>query len=279
MSEEKAPMEGKFETTIEEAIKNKLSTVKHKIIILSGKGGVGKSTVTANLAAFLAKREFSVGVFDYDFHGPAIPRMLGARQESLKAFPLGIFPATGVLGIKIVSIAYLLPDERTPVIWRGPLKFKALKELLSQVIWGNLDFLLFDLPPGTGDEALNIAHTIPNVDGAIVVTIPSELSSIVVEKSVEFCKHLNIKLLGVIENMSYLICPECGSKIELFGKGGADRIVNDERVPLIGRIPLDPNLSIMMDQGKPLALNNPDSEAAKAFKNITDRILELLGEK
>ena len=266
-------IEVKGKTEIE-FLRKRLKPIKHKIIILSGKGGVGKSTVTANLAVTLAKRGYSVGVFDYDFHGPAIPRMLGASRDSLKSMPLGVFPATGVLGIKVVSIAFLLPDEKTPVIWRGPLKFRALRELLANVIWGQLDYLLFDLPPGTGDEALNIAQTIPDVSGAIVVTIPSEISRIAVEKSVEFCKILKIRLLGVIENMSYLICPSCGHKIEVFGKGGGERIVKEEEIPLLGRIPLDPDISMSMDSGSPIVLNESKEEVIKAFKEVTDNLIK-----
>ncbi len=266
-------IEVKGKTEIE-FLRKRLKPIKYKIIILSGKGGVGKSTVTANLAVTLAKRGYSVGVFDYDFHGPAIPRMLGASRDSLKSMPLGVFPATGVLGIKVVSIAFLLPDEKTPVIWRGPLKFRALRELLANVIWGQLDYLLFDLPPGTGDEALNIAQTIPDVSGAIVVTIPSEISRIAVEKSVEFCKILKIRLLGVIENMSYLICPSCGHKIEVFGKGGGERIVKEEEIPLLGRIPLDPDISMSMDSGSPIVLNESKEEVIKAFKEVTDNLIK-----
>ena len=216
---------------ISNRIRERLSKVRHKIIVLSGKGGVGKSTVTANLAAVLAKRGYSVGVFDYDFHGPAMARMLGVLGQTLQAFPLGIFPATGVLGIKVVSLAFLLPDEKTPGIWRG-----------------ELDFLLFDLPPGTGDEALNIAQNIPEVDGAIVVTIPSVVSAVAVEKSAEFCKQLDIPLLGVVENMSYFKCPQCGLVTEIFGHGAGEKISEEEGVRLLGRLPLDPG----RDRGSPI---------------------------
>ncbi len=263
-----------------EAIREKLKGVKRKIIVLSGKGGVGKSTVTANLAATLAKRKpNSVGVFDYDFHGPAIPRMLGVEDMQLKVFPLGIFPVTGVLGIKVISMALLLPDDKTPVIWRGPLKHKALREFMANVMWGSLDWLFFDLPPGTGDEALNIAQNIPGIDGAIVVTIPSEVSRVAVERSAEFCKKLNIKLLGVIENMSYLTCPKCGYKIEVFGRGAGERIVAEENIPLLGRIPLDPRLARAMDVGEPIVISKPDSEVSKAFSEIAHRIEEAVAVK
>lgn len=261
---------------IMERIRENLKGIKHKIIVLSGKGGVGKSAVTANLAAVLAKEGHSVGVFDYDFHGPAMARMLGVLGKSPSALPFGIFPVTGVLGIKVFSLAFLLPDERTPVIWRGPLKAKALQELMTNIIWGNLDFLLFDLPPGTGDEALNIAQNIPDVKGAIVVTIPSVVSTVAVEKSVEFCKKLNIPLLGVIENMSYFRCPYCGQITEVFGKGAGKRIAEDESIRLLGKIPLDPGMARCLDKGSPMIVCKPDSESTKSFEAIAQSLLQLL---
>ncbi len=261
---------------IMERIRENLKGIKHKIIVLSGKGGVGKSAVTANLAAVFAKEGHSVGVFDYDFHGPAMARMLGVLGKSPSALPFGIFPVTGVLGIKVFSLAFLLPDERTPVIWRGPLKAKALQELMTNIIWGNLDFLLFDLPPGTGDEALNIAQNIPDVKGAIVVTIPSVVSTVAVEKSVEFCKKLNIPLLGVIENMSYFKCPYCGQITEVFGKGAGKRIAKDESIRLLGKIPLDPEMARCLDKGSPMIVCKPDSESTKSFEAIAQSLLQLL---
>ncbi len=257
-------------------IAENLSGIKHKIIILSGKGGVGKSAVTANLAAIFAKEGYSVGVFDYDFHGPAMARMLGALGKAPSVFPAGIFPVTGVLGIKIFSIAFLLPDERTPVIWRGPLKLKALQELMSSIVWGEMDFLLFDLPPGTGDEALNIAQNIPGVEGAIVVTIPSVISAVAVEKSAEFCKKLNVELLGVIENMSYFRCPHCGQITEIFGKEAGERIARVENIRLLGKVPLDPEMASCLDRGSPMVICKPDSESTKSFETIARSLLDLL---
>lgn len=265
------------EAAATQMLKDRLKSVKHKLLILSGKGGVGKSTVTAHLAAILAKRGYSVGVFDCDFHGPAIPRMLGATGGKLRAFPLGIFPVEGILGIKIISMGFLLRDEKTPVIWRGPLKYSALRELIAGTIWGELDCLLFDLPPGTGDEALNVAQMIPDVDGAIVVTIPSEVSRVAVEKSAEFCKTLKIDLFGVIENMSYFICPKCGYKAEIFGSGGGERIVQEEGIPLLGKIPLDPRVTQCTDSGKPIVIMDSKAEVSKAFNEIADKVISQLG--
>ncbi|RLG20696.1 ATP-binding protein [Methanosarcinales archaeon] len=253
---------------INKEIEKRLASVKHKLVVLSGKGGVGKSTTTSCIAVTLAKRGYKVGVFDYDFHGPAIPRMLGVsgRPEITED---GIIPPEGIMGIKVFSVGLLLSDEKSPVIWRGPLKYNVLREFLSKLEWGELDFLLFDLPPGTGDEALNIAQTIPGVDGAIVVTIPSEVSRVAVEKSVEFCRKLNIKPLGVIENMSYLVCPNCSHRIEIFGKGGGEKIMEEEGIQLLGKIALEPAISKAMDSGNPLT----DSKIVEVFDEIVDKIL------
>ncbi len=261
----------------ERQIRQRLAGVRHKIVVLSGKGGVGKSTVVANLAAALAQRGYSVGVFDYDFHGPAMARMLGVLGAQLQALPLGIFPVTGAAGVKVVSLAFLLPDEKTPVIWRGPLKYSALKELMANVMWGSLDFLLFDLPPGTGDEALNIAQNIPEVDGAIVVTIPTTVSAVAVEKSAEFCKELKIPLLGVVENMSYFRCPKCGAVTEIFGRGAGKRIAEEEGVRLLGELPLDPEVARCLDDGRPLVLCSPESESARAYLRLADEVASLVG--
>lgn len=256
-------------------IEERLRNIRNKVLVLSGKGGVGKSTLTANLAAALAKDGLTVGVFDYDLHGPAIPRMLGVRTHGLRAMPFGVFPAKGVLGIRVISFGLLL-DERTPVIWRGPLKFSALRELLSHVIWGELDYLLFDLPPGTGDEALNIAHLVPGISGAILVTIPSEVSRVAVRKAATFCAKVDIKLLGVIENMSYFCCPSCGSEIELFGSGAAEKIARDEGVPFLGKIPLDPRVARSMDAGEPAVVKYPDSPFAKEVIKIARAVRGIL---
>ncbi len=261
-------------TEEKEKIKTKLAKVKHKIAVLSGKGGVGKSVVTANLATALASHARFIGILDADFHGPSIPKILGVRGNMLSSGPTGIFPVIGPLNMKIVSFDFLLPQDETPLIWRGPLKMNALRQLLSQIVWGSLDYLLIDLPPGTGDEPLSIAQLIHGLDGVIIVTIPSEVSQVVVKRSIGFTKRLNLSVIGVIENMAGFICPKCGSKYDIFGSGGGRKIAEELKVPFLGSIPLDPRISQCSDSGVPFIVEDPDSEATKSFNEIVDKIIE-----
>ena len=259
---------------IKAAIEARMRDIKHKVLILSGKGGVGKSVVTANLALALAKErgEGRIGILDGDLTGPSIPKILRARGQQLSAGPPGIFPARGPLGVKIVSMDYLLPDDETPVIWRGPMKAKAIMDFLSQVVWGELDYLLVDLPPGTGDEALTMAQSIPRIDGVIIVTIPSELSKLIVGKAVSFCRRLGLRILGVIENMSWLTCPSCGARVEVFAGRGGEKIAEEMGLRLLGRIPLDPSISRASDLGEPYVVVNPDSPGAREFLRIAEEV-------
>ncbi len=258
----------------EQRIKTRMVKIKHKIVILSGKGGVGKSTIAANLAIALAwkGRPSLVGILDADITGPSIPKILGARQQKLESAKQELLPALGPLGIKIISMDFLLKSDETPVIWRGPLKSMAIREFLADVAWRNLDFLIIDLPPGTGDEALSVIQEIPDIDGVVIVTIPSEVSQIVVKKAVSFTRQLNKPVIGVLENMSGLICPKCGEQIEVFQTGGGQKVANDLNVSFLGRIPLDPRICEDSDRGRPFIVKHPDSPAAKTFMKITDKI-------
>jgi ATP-binding protein involved in chromosome partitioning len=258
----------------EKRIKSWMNKIDHKIVILSGKGGVGKSTVAANLAVALASKDgkVSVGILDADITGPSIPKILGAREKDLKASPLGIAPVIGPNGIRIISMDFLLQSDETPVIWRGPMKSMAIRQFLSDVMWGSLDYLIIDLPPGTGDEALSIMQFIPDIDGVIIVTIPSDVSQIVVKKAVTFARQLNAEVIGIVENMSGLICPECDKKIDVFQSGGGKKISNDLNVPFLTEIPLDPKISEDADIGMIFVENRSNSPAAKAFSNIVDKI-------
>jgi len=260
------------------AIEARMKSIRRKVLILSGKGGVGKSIVTANLAVALAKKigEGKIGILDGDLTGPSIPKILKARGQQLSAGPPGIFPARGPLGIKIVSMDYLLPSDETPVIWRGPMKARAIMDFLSQVVWGRLDYLLVDLPPGTGDEALTIAQSIPRIDGVVIVTIPSELSKLIVAKAVSFCKKLELPILGVIENMSWFTCPSCGARVEIFTGGGGEKLAREMGLKLLGRIPLDPNIAKASDLGEPYVISYPDSPGAQEFLKIAEKIEETL---
>jgi len=262
----------------EERLRTRMSRVKHKIAVLSGKGGVGKSTVTVNLALTFAMNGHAnkVGILDADIHGPSMPKMLGLTGQRLRASPLGIFPALGPLGIKVISMDLLLPDEDAPVIWRGPLKIAAIRQFLSDIVWGELDLLLIDLPPGTGDEALSIAQLLPQMDGVIIVTIPSEVSQRVVRKAVTFARRLGLPIIGVIENMSGFLCPNCGAKINIFQFGGGRKIADELSIPFLGSIPIDEKICEDADKGMPFIVERADSPISKAFSEIAGEIERFL---
>jgi ATP-binding protein involved in chromosome partitioning len=259
---------------LDEAVKRRMGDVSYKIAVLSGKGGVGKSVVTANLALALASRgrRGLVGILDADITGPTIPKLLNLRGRELLAGPTGIEPIIGPLDVKVVSMDYLLPNDYTPVIWRGPLKSTAIKQFLGDINWGKLDFLLIDLPPGTGDEPLTIAQSIPNITGAIIVTIPSEVSQIVVKRAVGFCRVLNIPIIGVVENMSGFVCPNCGAEVDIFMRGGGERIALEMGLDFLGRIPLDRRLCEASDRGELLVLSGEDTPTVRAFMNIAAKV-------
>lgn len=263
----------------EEEARKRLSKIKHKIIVLSGKGGVGKSFITANIAAALAQKGYVVGVFDADIHGPSIPKIFGVHGQSLYAGPGGIMPLMGVGNVRVVSADLMLPNEEAALIWRGPLKTGFIRELLSMVNWGEMDFLLVDLPPGTGDEALTIAQLIKDLDGAIVVTTPSDLTRIVVKKAITFCKQLNVDIIGIVNNMCCFICPNCGAKYYIFGKGGADKLTEEMGLQLLGDIPLDPRIGEAMDKGVPFVVAFPEADAAKKLAEIAEKVAEYVEKK
>jgi len=260
-------------------VKEKMANVKHKIIIMSGKGGVGKSMVTANLATALAMKGRKVGVLDSDIHGPSIPKILGIRGEKPKATETGIKPVTTPQGVKVISMDLLMGDSEMPLIWRGPLKMKAIRQLLSEVDWEELDYLLVDLPPGTGDEPLNIIQLIPEMDGAIIITAPSDLSQYVVRKAVSMARKMNIPILGIIENMSGFLCPKCGEKHEILGVGGGRKISEEMNLTLLGQIPIDPKITENTDRGTPFIVKCPESQTAKIFNEIVQKIQKTVEEK
>ena len=259
-------------------LKARTSKITHKIAVISGKGGVGKSTVTVNLAMAFAMHgyAYSVGVLDADITGPCVPKIIGLHGQRLQAGPAGVFPAMGPLGIKVVSMDFLLPSDEAPVIWRGPLKMKAISQFLSDISWGELEFLFIDLPPGTGDEPLSIMQLIPEMDGVVIVTIPSEVSQIVVKKAVTFSRKLNIPVIGIIENMSGFICPKCGAEIAIFKVGGGKKIAEDLKVPFLGKVPIDPQICEDSDRGTPFITEHMDSPATKAFMKIVKKIEDFL---
>ena len=262
----------------EQQLRIRMGKIKHKIAVISGKGGVGKSLVTVNLAMSFAIQSHNnrVGVLDADIHGPSVPKMLGMKGHRLQVGPPGAFPATGPMGIKVVSMDFLLPSDEAPVIWRGPLKMGAIRQFLTEIVWGDLDFLFIDLPPGTGDEPLSVIQLLPEMDGVVIVTIPSEVSRDVVKKAVTFARQVGAPIIGIVENMSCFTCPKCGTEINIFGAGGGEKIAENMNVPFLGKIPIDPRISEDSDRGIPFITAHMDTPATKAFKEIVKKIKHFL---
>ncbi|MEM4728829.1 MAG: Mrp/NBP35 family ATP-binding protein [Thermoplasmata archaeon] len=254
-----------------------LKDVKHKLVIMSGKGGVGKSTVAANLAVALSMRGHTVGILDCDIHGPTIPKLLGVEGKRPVVTGAGVEPIPVAPRIKVMSIGFLLSDNDSPVIWRGPLKMMAIKQFLGEVKWGELDYLIIDLPPGTGDEPLSIAQLLPGPDGALIVTTPQDVALLSVRKSINFARALNLPVIGLIENMSGLTCPHCGKRVDVFKTGGGMRACMDLTVPFLGCIPLDPMITDTGDAGRPFVTESMSSPTVKAFEEIARRVEELVG--
>jgi ATP-binding protein involved in chromosome partitioning len=263
--------------TEQQLVNKRMHLIKHKIAIISGKGGVGKSTVTVNLAAAFAKAGFKVGILDADIHGPTVPRLLGLSGKQVKVTQEGAYPIVGPLNIKVVSIDFFLPEE-IPTIWRGPLKMGAIRQFLKDMIWGELDLLFIDLPPGTGDEPLSIAQLLPDIDGVIVVTMPSETSSTIVKKAITFANRLNMPIIGVVENMSGFICPHCGTKTEIFQSGGGKKIADESNVEFLGSIPIEAKIGQDADKGKPFIISQ-QNPAATAFSEIVEKVKTYINQK
>ncbi len=251
-----------------------LSRIKNRVLVFSGKGGVGKSTVAANLGLALAQKGMQVGLMDVDIHGPNLPKILGVEGKKMGIVAENrIIPVAITDKLKLVSMSFLLSSPDLPVIWRGPLKMKAIQQFIGDTEWGDLDWLIVDSPPGTGDEPLSVAQLIP-ATGAIIVTTPQELSLLDSRKAVSFARKLNLEIFGIVENMSGLICPKCGEKINLFKEGGGERIAMEMGVPFLGKIPIEPGIVETGDEGSSFVLKYPESEATKAFLKIADKIAE-----
>jgi Mrp family chromosome partitioning ATPase len=252
-----------------------IAKVRNTIAVMSGKGGVGKSTIATNLAVSLSAMGKKVGIMDADIHGPDIPKMLGME---------GAFPASDGEGkmkpviisenLSAISMGFLLESDDQPVIWRGPLKMGAIKQFINDVTWGDLDFLIIDLPPGTGDEALSVAQLIPENSNAVIVTTPQEVALLDSRKAINFAKKLGMNVLGVVENMSGMVCPHCGESIDLFKKGGGKRAARELGVNFLGEVPLIPSVVESGDTGRPAVLD--DGPASGALMKVAESIMEIL---
>ena len=239
---------------------NKDSKIKHVIGIVSGKGGVGKSFVTASLANQMAQKGFNVGILDADITGPSIPKMYGL-QGPAQANDEGIYPMTAENGIKVMSVNLLLPQEDEPVIWRGPILANMVKQFWSDVIWGDLDYLFVDMPPGTGDVPLTVFQSLP-VEGIVIVSSPQDLVKMIVRKAYKMAQMMNIKVLGVVENYSYVLCPDCGKAIKIFGESHIDEIAAEMEMEVLGKMPINPLYAEAADQGAFHTVNNEYVEKA-----------------
>jgi len=262
----------------ERAVQAMMEKVKHKVMVMSGKGGVGKTTVAANLAFALGMQGLDVGLMDADIHGPDIPKILGIEDKRPGASGNKILPIFVTPRLKAMSIGFLLPDRDSAVIWRGPMKMNAIRQFLSDVDWGELDYLVIDLPPGTGDEPLSVAQLIKNVDGAIIVTTPQDLALLDSRKAVNFSRVLKVPVIGIIENMSGFVCPYCGKEINIFKYGGGERSARELGVTFLGRVPIDPGMVIAADNGTPFVLQK-DSKVREAFEHIVEKVREIVEKK
>ncbi|MFA6079220.1 MAG: Mrp/NBP35 family ATP-binding protein [Candidatus Omnitrophota bacterium] len=254
-------------------LKSKMSRIKNKIIVMSGKGGVGKTTVAVNIAYALAASGLKVGILDTDIHGPNIAKMLGIEKKALSGTDSGIVPVEVMPNLSAVSLALTGYDPDQPIIWRGPLKMNVIQQFLSDVIWGDLDYLVIDSPPGTGDEPLSVCQLIKDVTGAVIVTTPQDVAVLDARKTVLFARQLRIPVLGIVENMSGLICPHCKKEIDLFKAGGGENAALGLNVPFLGRIPLEPEVVASGDDGKPYISRGRETKAAAAINDIVKKIV------
>jgi len=257
------------------AVNESLNKIKNKVLVMSGKGGVGKTSTSVNLAIALSNRGYQVGIMDVDLHGPDVPRMLGLKgmpevNQNRKLAPIKYSP-----NLAVISIESLTPNKDEAIIWRGPLKFSAIKQFIGDVDWGELDFLIIDSPPGTGDEPLTVAQTISDAK-AIIVTTPQEVALADVRKSINFCKTVKMTIFGLIENMSGYTCPHCGETIALFGEGGGERTALQMGLQFLGKIPFDPRMVASGDSGTCYAENYKDSPVTRAFDKVAEKMSVLV---
>ena len=255
-------------------VSSNLGKIKHIIIVMSGKGGVGKSTVSSNLAMTLSMKGYQTGIMDVDITGPNIPKMFGIEDEQLDVVDEKLMPVLVPPSLKVISMAFLLPDKDSPVIWRGPVKMTAIKQFIGDVNWGDLDYLIIDMPPGTGDEAISVVQLMPKADGMVIVTTPQDVALLDSRKSITFSAQTKIPIIGVIENMSGFVCPHCGEVTDIFKSGGGAATAAEFNIQFLGKVPIEPAIVLSGDAGMPVVISNPDSASAKAFEEITTKIVK-----
>ena len=275
MSTEKGVVdEDKSETEEEEqveTVESRMARVKYKIMVMSGKGGVGKTTVAANLAFALGMQGLDVGLMDADIHGPNVPKILGIEEKRPEVIDDKIYPVPVTPRLKAISVGFLLPSKDSSVIWRGPMKMNAIRQFLSGVEWDELDYMVVDLPPGTGDEPLSVVQLMKEIDGAIIVTTPQDLALLDSRKAVNFAEIVKVPVIGIVENMSGFTCPHCGKEINIFKYGGGERAAEELGVPFLGRVPLDPQMVEAADSGTPFMLQK-ESQVSEAFEEIVKNV-------
>jgi Mrp family chromosome partitioning ATPase len=269
--------ESRKEFAERQRLRSRLCRIRHKLVVLSGKGGVGKSTIAVNLAAALAMSGKKVGLLDVDVHGPSVPTMLGLEGQEIHGSEEGMLPVDAG-GLKVMSLGFLLRGGDDAVIWRGPMKANLIREFLAEVAWGELDYLVIDSPPGTGDEPLSVCQLVGDLDGAIVVTTPQKVAAVDVRKSISFCRHLQVPVLGIVENMSGFACPKCGEVTPILRSGGGLEIAAAMDVPLLGSIPLDPQIAEACDDGQAYLQRFAGTPTARAMREAIRPILALDGE-
>jgi len=280
MKDKVQPLESLSKKPEEPKIVVNLRRIKRKIMVMSGKGGVGKSTVAANLAVGLALRGHRVGLLDCDIHGPTIPTIFGLESSRPEVNENGILPIQVLPNLSMMSVGFLLENKDSPIIWRGPAKMGAIKQFLEEVYWGALDFLIIDLPPGTGDEPLSVAQLIPNCDGSVLVTTPQDVALISVRKSITFSEKLNVPIIGLVDNMHGLICPHCDKPIDVFGSGGVEKAAEDFNIPILARLPIEPKVAEMEDKGTIIQDQLKHGTVwQKNFDNVVSAVEKILEEK
>jgi ATP-binding protein involved in chromosome partitioning len=260
-------------------VRDNMKNVKHKIVILSGKGGVGKTTVATNLAMSFAKMGLKGGILDVDIYGPNVPKLLGLEGLHPHVDDRKLLPIEGPLGLSVMSMGFLLQNTDDAIAWRGPLVGKAIQQFLSEVKWGDLDIIVVDLPPGTGDEILSILQSIPEIDGVVIVSTPQEVAVLDARRAIRLVEKMGVPILGIIENMSEYVCPHCGKSYKLFGEGVTRKAAKEFGIKHLGSLPLDPRIVSFSDKGTPFVVEDPESKAAKAFGEVVDQLSKMIGLK